>query len=69
MFCSQETMVAPVESWDFTGRTKYYCQAHYIDVVNNQEKQKRAFLEYYNDEFKQSWLSPEGLELYNRLNK
>jgi hypothetical protein len=69
MFCGKESMLAPVESWDGVGRTKWYCQAHYFDVANNQDKQKRDFLKYYEDENVRKWLSPKGLELYNRLTK
>lgn len=68
MFCSKESMLAPVEAWD-GGRTKWYCQDHYFEAMNNQGKQKRDFLKYYEDTNTRKWLSPKGLELYTRLTK
>lgn len=69
LFCAKETLVAPVESWNGRGRTRFYCQEHYFDVVNNQEKQKNDFINYYSNEEARSWLDPKTLELYNRLTK
>lgn len=67
LFCTEETLVAPLESWDSKGRTNYYCQAHYFEVASFYEKQKNAFIDGYKEENTRKWLSPQGLELYNRL--
>lgn len=66
-FCAEETMVAPVEIWNKPGKFRYYCQTHYFEVVNNDEQDKQAFIDFYRNETTRSWLCFEGLELYNRL--
>lgn len=67
LYCTEETLVAPVENWDDPSKKRYYCQAHYYEMVNHQEKEKQKFIEYYSNEVTRSWLSPKNLELYNRL--
>jgi hypothetical protein len=60
-------MVAPVESWDGKGWTRYYCQDHYYEAKHQEDKDKQDFIDYYSDPVKRSWLSKKNLELYNRL--
>jgi len=67
MFCAEDTKVAPIEIWNIPGKFKYYCQTHYPEVLNNEEKDKQAFIDYYSNNTTRSWLCSEGLELYTRL--
>lgn len=67
VYCGREKQVAPIANWDDPTKVRYYCQDHYYEVNMFEEKQKKAFLDYYSNETTRSWLSPKNLELYKRL--
>jgi hypothetical protein len=67
-FCSRETAVYPLQSWDNPEMIEYYCYDHYLEVNLFQEKQKRAFIEHFKDPvLRKKWLSENQQKLYNRL--
>ena len=74
LFCGycmkRDVKLYMVTEWNKPEKYTYYCQEHYPQVRQFQQKQMQDFLKSFSDQaLRERWLSKEQQELYSRLEK
>lgn len=73
MYCGKDERfkkMVKIHEWNKPEKFAWYCEDHYKQVENFQNKEKKEFLEHFkNPKLREKHLSERQRTLYDRLNK